>query len=387
MRDATLSARLAEAEEVLRAIRSGEVDAVVVSGKQGPQVFTLDGADRAYRSLIESMNEGALTLTVERIILYANQSFSRMVGCAGEQVAGGSFERFVSPEDLLSVEALLRQTEEWGDKLLVHLIALDGQTLPAQISIRPLATSDSEDRTFAMVVTDLTEARHNEEMLRALSHRVVEAQESERRRVALELHDTVTQSLCAMLFRSQLLIRRLTPTDEGSMREAEMLGEMIGLAAGEVERISRDLRPGVLDQLGLFPVMEDTSRQFEERTGIAVSLSLPPLAGRLPPDMEITLYRVLQESLRNVEKHSHARSVIVRLDHDDGFFHLAIRDDGIGFDSKRKPAHTADMGGLGLLGMRERAIHMGGTLDISSRPQGGTRVELRLPTPPASAAP
>ncbi|MEX2044092.1 MAG: PAS domain-containing protein, partial [Opitutus sp.] len=91
--------RLAEAEETLRAIRSGEVDAVVVSGKQGPQVFTLEGAERAYRVLIESMNEGALTLKADQTILYANECFARMIKCPLEQVTGSSFHRFLSADD------------------------------------------------------------------------------------------------------------------------------------------------------------------------------------------------------------------------------------------------------------------------------------------------
>src|ERR1043166_8035014 len=104
-----LRARLAEAEETLRAIRSGEVDAVVVAGKAGPQVFTLQGAEHSYRLLIESMNEGALTLTADKVILYANQCFARMVKCPLEQVMGSSFRRFLSAEDRAALLPLMKQ--------------------------------------------------------------------------------------------------------------------------------------------------------------------------------------------------------------------------------------------------------------------------------------
>src|SRR5712692_8073890 len=106
---AELRARVAEAEETLRAIRSGEVDAVVVAGKTGPQVFTLQGAEHAYRVLIESMNEGALTLTVDKTILYANECFARMVECPLEQVIGSSFRRLLSAEDRATLRALLKR--------------------------------------------------------------------------------------------------------------------------------------------------------------------------------------------------------------------------------------------------------------------------------------
>ena len=131
--------RLADAEETLRAIRSGEVDAVVVAGKQGPQVFTLEGAEHAYRVLIESMNEGALTLTADGMILYANQCFARMVKCPLEQVIGSSFRRFLSAEDRATLRPLLKRAGKSGAKIQVLLHAGDGSHMPAQISIRPLA--------------------------------------------------------------------------------------------------------------------------------------------------------------------------------------------------------------------------------------------------------
>lgn len=151
---ARLRARLADAEETLRAIRSGEVDAVVVAGKHGPQVFTLQGAEHAYRVLIESMNEGALTLTADKMILYANQRFARMVKCPLEQVMGSSFRRFLSAEDRATLRALLKRADKSGSKIQVLLIAGDGSQMPAQISIRPLARNGFNRATIGMVVTD-----------------------------------------------------------------------------------------------------------------------------------------------------------------------------------------------------------------------------------------
>ena len=271
---AELRARLADAEETLRAIRTGEVDAVVVAGKQGPQVFTLEGAEHAYRVLIESMNEGALTLTADKMILYANQCFARMVKCPLEQVMGSSFRRFLSAEDQATLRPLLKRAAKSGSKIQVLLNAGDGSQMPAQISIRPLAKNGSNSATIGMVVTDMTEARRNEEMLRALTHRVVQAQEAERGRVALELHDNITQLLCAILVRSQALANKLSARDGPAKREAMKLREMLGQTAEEVERISRNLRPSVLDELGLVAVLRDTSTEFADRTGVSAQAGL-----------------------------------------------------------------------------------------------------------------
>jgi len=376
---ARLRASLADAEETLRAIRTGEVDAVVVGGSQGDRVFTLQGAEHAYRVLIESMNEGALTLSTDRTILYANQRFARMIKCPLEQVIGGSFRRFLSAEDRATLRRLMKRADKSGSKIQVLLMAGDGSQVPAQISIRPLATNSSSRATVGMVVTDMTEARRTEGLLRALTHRVVQVQEAERAGVALELHDNITQLLCAVLFRSQALADNLSARDGSSKKEAVKLREMLGKTAEEVERISRNLRPGVLDTLGLGDVLRVTSTEFADRTGVSVKLACAQLAVRLPADTELALYRILQEALKNVEKHARAHHVGVRLSQQGSFVELAVVDDGIGFDPNRRADGPKARKGLGLLGMSERAAYVGGALKVKSVRRAGTEIEVRVP--------
>jgi two-component system, NarL family, sensor kinase len=383
---ANLRARLAEADETLRAIRSGEVDSVLVAGRQGQRVFTLEGAEHAYRVLIESMNEGALTLTTDKMILYANQCFAKWVKCPLEQLIGSSFRRFLSADDRAALRAQIKRADKSGSKIRVMLSAADGSQMPAQISIRRLARNGLNRATIGMVVTDMTEARRIEELLRALTHRVVQVQESERGRVALELHDNITQLLCAILFRSQALADRLSARDGPSKGEAMKLREMLGKAAKEVERISSNLRPGVLDQLGLVAVLTDTSEEFADRTGVLVKLACAQLPARLPANTELTLFRIFQEAMGNVEKHARARHVTVALSLEGAFVLLAIHDDGIGFDPALHPARRNGKGGLGLLGMRERASYVGGALLVKSVRRGGTDIEVRIPLPSCAAA-
>jgi len=381
-----LRVRLAEAEETLHAIRAGNVDAVVIAGEQGPRVFTLEGAEHAYRVLIESMNEGALTLTVDKTILYANQSFAGMVKSPLEQVIGGSFRRYLSTADRAILRPLMKRTAKSGSKIQVMLRAADQSQVPAQISLRPMAQNGFSQKTIGMVVTDLTEARRNEEMLRALSQRLVQAQEAERGRVALELHDNITQLLCAIVVRSQALADRISTSDGPSKREATSLREMLGKATDEVERISRDLRPSVLDQLGLVAALRETTTGFAHRTGVSLELALVRLTVRLPAEAELTLYRILQEALKNVEAHSRARHVTVRLSKQGAYIQLTVQDDGIGFKTAQPPAHRRPNGRLGLLSMRERAAYVGGTLAVKSTRRAGTEVEVRIPMAPRVAA-
>jgi two-component system NarL family sensor kinase len=380
-----LRLRLTEAEEALRAIRSGEVDTMVVVGKQGDRVFTLDGAEQVYRLLIESMNEGALMLTADKMILYANQRFARMVKCPLEQVTGGSFRRFLSEADQLTLRPLMKSAAKAGSKIQTSLQAGDGSQIPALISIRELANKDSQEVTIGMVVTDMTEARRTEELLRALTHRVVQVQEAERASVALELHDNITQLLCGVLFSSQALADKLSVQDGPAKTEALKLCEMLGQTAEEVDRISRHLRPSVLEHLGLVAVLRATGKDFTERTGVAVKLACDEVTARLPADTELALYRILQEALKNVEKHASARHVTVGLRLSDAFVELTINDDGIGFDAAHHTARREGQGVLGLLGMHERAVLVGGVVVVKSGPHAGTEILVRIPLPPKIA--
>ena len=376
---AQLRVRLAEAEDTLRAIRRGEVDAVVVAGQAGPQVFTLQGAEHPYRLLIESMNEGALTLTANQTILYANHCFARMVQCPLKEVMGSSFRRFLPAENRAALLPLLNPAAQSGAKIQVSLLAGDGSQMRAQISVRSLAKHGSSRATIGMVVTDLTEAQRTEERLRALTHRVVQVQEAERRRVARELHDHITQLLCALLVRCQSLADKIPARDRAVKAEAVQLRALLGQAAEAVERISRNLRPSVLDELGLAAVLRHTTAEFAARTGLSLKLACAPLPARLPADTELALYRILQEALANVELHARAGHVTISLGLLNGMVQLTITDDGLGFDPARPLPKRKGKGGLGLLSLRERAYALGGTLEVKSAPARGTTIRAQLP--------
>jgi PAS domain S-box-containing protein len=376
---AALRSRLADAEAALRAVRNGEVDAVVVSSSRGSRVFTLAGAEHAYRVLIETMNEGALALTADKMILYANRRFAGMVKSPLEQVIGSSMGRFLSAEDRALLKAHLRRTSESGAKFQVMLVAGDGSRMPVQISLRPMEGSSPGQRTIGVVVTDISATRRSEELLRALSKRVVQVQEAERGRVAFELHDNITQLVCAVLFRSQALADHLSPRDGTSKKEAMKLRAMLGKTAREVERISHNLGPTVLDNLGLATALGEAGTKFAERTGVSVKVACVKLTARMPADTELALYRILQEALRNVEKHASARHVTVSLSKIGGFVRLAIGDDGIGFEPDLYTARGRKKRGLGLLSMSERAGYVGAAFKITSKRRSGTEIEILVP--------
>jgi two-component system NarL family sensor kinase len=160
---------------------------------------------------------------------------------------------------------------------------------------------------------------------------------------------------------------------------------MLNDTVGEVERISRELRPSLLDQLGLVAAIKALSTEFTDRTGVEAKLTGMQLPAPRA-DIELALYRIMQEALKNVERHAAAKHVTVSLTQKDSVVQLVVRDDGRGFDIRRHESRNDQMIALGLLGMRERAAAAGGTLAVMSAPRAGTKVIARIPvrgpTPP-----
>jgi two-component system NarL family sensor kinase len=200
------------------------------------------------------------------------------------------------------------------------------------------------------------------------------------------LHDRITQPLCAAIFRSQALADKLSLSDAPLKKDAGQLREIVARAAHEVVRIARNLRPTVLNEMGLAAALQNTSPEFAARTGLKVKLTCAPMSERLPADVELTLFRVFQEAMRNVEKHASASTVTVQVTKHEEVVKLAVKDDGIGFGPDCRRAELGGVGSLGMLSMRERANSAGGTLAVRSEFGAGTQIEVSIPLMPVGAA-
>jgi two-component system, NarL family, sensor histidine kinase UhpB len=215
--------------------------------------------------------------------------------------------------------------------------------------------------------------------LRRLSRLIVDAQETERRRVARELHDSVNQVLSSVKFRLQAMEERLQERDEGLCRDAVKARQLMEKAIEEVIRISRNLRPSELDDLGLVPAIRSLCEEFSERSSLAVTYALPSHLESCSREIELALYRIVQEALTNVEKHAHATSVDLALTSDGTTLCATIRDNGSGFVPHSPPGRTTDKGGMGLMDMQERARNLGGACVVASAPGQGTEIRVTLP--------
>ena len=228
------------------------------------------------------------------------------------------------------------------------------------------------ERERAQVEAELESTRIREEMRGELLRRVIRAQEEERRRIARELHDATGQSLASILLGLKVTEQERT-LQQARARIAD-LREIVAAAAGEVRRIARELRPSVLDDLGLEAALERLTDDVASRTGVDLIRGVTIGERRLDPEVETVVYRVAQEALTNVAKHGEARTVHVELSTTKGTLRLSVRDDGRGFD----PGSVADRG-LGLQGMQERADLVDAKLTVRSAPGEGSTVVLEVP--------
>lgn len=210
-----------------------------------------------------------------------------------------------------------------------------------------------------------------------LLRQLISAQEDERKRVARELHDETAQQLAALAIGLEAALA--APTTDRA--ELEHLRQLAAAAIGEVHRVILDLRPSVLDDLGLRSALEWCADRTLRSKGVTVRCEYSGLEGRLPWELETAIFRAAQEALNNISRHSQAETVLLQLQVNDGRLTLDVEDDGTGFAPANIPVPRENGRGLGLLGMRERVEVLGGTLTIDSSPGGGTHLRLDVPLP------
>lgn len=218
------------------------------------------------------------------------------------------------------------------------------------------------------------------EQLRALNQKLTEVQEAERKQLARELHDEMGQALTAISINLATIVQELPPNCANDFLERLIESKMLAdQTLEQIRELSFNLRPAMLDDLGLVPTLRWYLKRYEKRVNLSVDLDTSDFQGRLPADFETTLYRVFQEALTNVSRHAHATHVELELRQRDGRVFAQIRDDGCGFDMLRVFNQEMPSSGTGLLGMRERVILLGGTFKIHSEPGIGTQVLIEIP--------
>jgi PAS domain S-box-containing protein len=461
-----LRRRLEEAEETLRAIHEGEVDALVLSKPQGEVVYTLEGAEHPYRVFVEAMSEGAATLDPDGTILYCNNRFAEMLKIPSDKVIGSSIYRFIPPTDRSDFESAFQVRKQEDTTVDISLKREDQEPMPVHLSFNML--HGQEMPVVCIVAMDLTEHKHMEEalrqfnvqlekrvqdrtaelvkvnerlraeiverqsaqeelqrsrnelelrvlgrtrelksinedleaeneerlkveielresesLLRELSSGLLNAHEKERRLVAQEIHDSIGSSLAATKWKVQAAFEEVGENNPQIRSALEAILRMLQETIQETRRIQMDLRPPMLDDLGILATIRWFCQQYESTySPIRIRQKIDIKEEEVDDSLKTVIFRVLQEALNNSAKHSKASEVLLHISRIDRAIQLFIGDNGQGFDPSETHSRTGRTRGLGLVGMRERVNLSGGSFAIESSLGKGTVIRASWPASP-----
>ncbi|HZK66173.1 MAG TPA: PAS domain S-box protein [Chloroflexota bacterium] len=334
-------------------------------------------SEEKFRDLFENATEAIFVQNLEGGIVTANQACRTLTGYPTEELVGMEVGDLFPGESIQSLEKVqsgLLQGSLRSDPFDIQLVRQDGSLAVLSMTTR-LVRQEGRPAGFQHIAIDVTEQRRMRDTMNFYLRQILTAQEEERKRIARELHDETAQSLLLILQRidgiSQDGWEGMSRAQESEMEE---LRDVLLKTLGDLRRLTHDLRPQILDDLGLVPAVEWLAEEVERQAGIQTSIEVSGEARSLSPEAQLLLFRIAQEALSNVRRHSGASHARVCLHFSESRVRLTVEDDGHGFELPESMGDLAATGKLGLLGMSERARLMGGSLTIHSKPGEGTRV-------------
>jgi PAS domain S-box-containing protein len=374
---AELKNRLEETEETLRAIQEYMVDAFVVNRENGIQVVTLNESEIPYRMMVESMNEGAITLIPDGTIFYCNSRFGEMIEAEGEKLIGTSFHNLIAPEEQSTFKTYFGSAKESGVRGEFKLQTTNGTRVPVQLSIYRLGTDEKSG--FAILATDIRERVEAEQKIHTLASRLAVAEQEERHRISQILHDDLQQRLFAI--KTQLVFlkddsekNQLSPDMQANLDQVQ---HWVSDAITITRSLSIDLSPVLLQGEGLSGAILWLTAQMKEQYGLVVNLDVREELYFPDAHIRVMLFQAVREALFNVVKHAGTLQTEVTLEQVDGGSRITVSDAGRGFD-KEKVLNDPTIA-HGLLIVRDRLNLLGCQIEVHSRPGEGTRVIIKPP--------
>ena len=374
---ATVASETLKSEEALRTIKTaGEFFAESLSPFEMTHRgfreanLALRQSEERYRSLVENAKDVIYTLSPDGTITSLNPCFESITGWLPSDWLGKPFAPLVHPDDQpVAVEIFQRVMRgETPPIFELRIQVKSSEYIQGEFTNTPLI-KEGEVVGVLGIARDITDRKRAEEALRRLKQTL----EDEAKRIAHALHDEAGQLLASVHIAVDVVARELPAR---SRVRLERVKDLLNQVEEQLRRLSHELRPTILDNLGLRPALEFLAQGVSRRTGLSITVE-GGTEGRLASSVETAVYRLVQEALNNVTRHAQAKCVTVQLQRDARVIRCTIGDDGVGFDVTSVFARTREQG-LGLIGMRERVNSVGGTLQIISAPGGGTTIAAEL---------
>lgn len=334
--------------------------------------------------LLDSAMDAILSVDESQAIVLYNRAAERIFGWSAAEVRGQRLEMLIPERFRRGHAGFVRRfgqtgvtTRAMGDGTVILGLRKGGEEFPMDASISQLDTP--EGKLYTVILRDVTERVRARQELAAFAAEATAVREQEKTRIARELHDELAQSLTALKMDTIWVRDHLRADPDAAAAKLSDMLAMLDASVAATRRISSDLRPLLLDDLGLGPAIEWVVQTFTQRTGVPCDLELDEDV-ELPEPYATAVFRIVQESLANIGKHAYAKRARVRVARQGAELVLQVTDDGVGFETgaARKPQS------LGLVGLRERAHLLQGRVQVSSSPGRGTTVEAHIPVPEAA---
>ena len=341
----------------------------------------LHESEKKFRVLFESAHDAIWVHDLEGNIQATNDAGASLVGYSVEELLGMNTKSFLSDDSL-------KLAREVRSKLIKHqpldlpyeqkLLRKDGSEAICMLTTN-LIIADGKPTGFQNIARDVTQEKRMQENLRHYLQQITRAQEEERKRIARELHDDTAQVLGSLSRQLDNFLRKkhgLAPSEVLFFKD---LQAQLNHGAESVQRFIQNLRPSLLDDLGLVPALRSLMKDLQEHEGIDTSLKVLGRERRFSPEVEVLLFRIVQEALSNVRRHAQASEAQVVIEFAEDRIKVTISDNGQGFELSGRVDDLPRGGKLGLAGMQERAQLLGGTIDVKSTPGKGTTVVIQVP--------
>jgi PAS domain S-box-containing protein len=339
-------------------------------------------SEERYRGLFENSSDAIFVCSTAARIISVNQACEQLTGYTQKELTSIAIYELFSGDSREKIKSLFSENLEQapvGGIEDARLTRKNATEAYLELKVSPMLRRNMVIG-LQIIAQDVTEEKQLRRNMEYYIKQVTRAQEDERLRISRELHDDTAQVLATLSRSLDSLVTGEKNLKKATVERLKKLHEMANSALEGVRRFSQDLRPSILDDLGLVPALEWLISDLEGSYGITTRVEISGSRRRLTPEIELTVFRIAQEVLSNIRRHSQASSVAMSLDFGADALTLIIKDDGQGFNIPQRTSDLALSGKLGIIGMRERARLIGGTLIVQSELGAGTTVTLRIPS-------